>query len=594
MHQVFKARALLYAERLVVADHRSSLALAYRAYARALVGFHGAALEDLAATQINAAARKAELPKWADLIADFCMFDSQAVKIFSDPSQQQLAALLRVMMAEQSDSPGLTPKVACAESANSPECYRICDGYVIPRYYQHPDEREVQPDNGSPMVDQTIAARFTAIADLPAEVTKVIQRDRSENPARRRKIIQSLLDVQPATPADVADEIPWALMGRMLREISFYQAWRQMCPESETTGTGSIEDLPSLYADHPDAGFLRMAQASSAESRKAFRTLLETVDADGMEFQQWPLVDFLGRETNSNFRGPMFLNVAIQNRMDDVARDIVRRIQNEPNPNSVPRAKRLLAISPYHPTGRTTLIRFAWDQVRGQAADWERTSRTQSTVLVALGKQYAATNDSASARRLLKAMADVTPTAANVAALAIEYDHEGNHAAWEKTVERLVTLPDLRNRGTVHAQLVDNYMVHGEWQKARPHADAAIESGESAGLIGGASFFEAQRNWDNAEAAYRKASETDPAMSFKWYFYCKRTGHGDVKEAHKLGAKSMTDRQEQVSREPQAYMFMLTPPATYYLLAGKPEVARRYSWKSSCGPAIRFAGCMPR
>ena len=417
---------------------------------------------------------------------------------------------------------------------------------------------------------------MTAIADLPAEVTKVIQRDRSENPARRRKIIQSLLDVQPATPADVADEIPWALMGRMLREISFYQAWRQMRPESETTGTGSIEDLPSLYADHPDAGFLRMAQASSAESRKAFRTLLETVDADGMEFQQWPLVDFLGRETNSNFRGPMFLNVAIQNRMDDVARDIVRRIQNEPNPNSVPRAKRLLAISPYHPTGRTTLIRFAWDQVRGQAADWERTSRTQSTVLVALGKQYAATNDSASARRLLKAMADVTPTAANVAALAIEYDHEGNHAAWEKTVERLVTLPDLRNRGTVHAQLVDNYMAHGEWQKARPHADAAIESGESAGLIGGASFFEAQQIWDNAEAAYRKASETDPAMSFEWYFYCKRTGHGDVKEAHKLGAKSMTDRQEQVSREPQAYMFMLTPPATYYLLAGKPEVARRY------------------
>ncbi len=114
MHQVFKARALLYAERLVVADHRSSLALAYRAYARALVGFHGAALEDLAATQINAAARKAELPKWADLIADFCMFDSQAVKIFSDPSQQQLAALLRVMMAEQSDSPGLTPRVARA------------------------------------------------------------------------------------------------------------------------------------------------------------------------------------------------------------------------------------------------------------------------------------------------------------------------------------------------------------------------------------------------------------------------------------------------------------------------------------------------
>ena len=154
MHQVFKARALLYAERLVVADHRSSLALAYRAYARALVGFHGAALEDLAATQINAAARKAELPKWADLIADFCMFDSQAVKIFSDPSQQQLAALLRVMMAEQSDSPGLTPRVARAQSANCAgmlsDLRRLRDPEVLsaPRRTRSA-ARQRQPDGGS-------------------------------------------------------------------------------------------------------------------------------------------------------------------------------------------------------------------------------------------------------------------------------------------------------------------------------------------------------------------------------------------------------------------------------------------------------------
>ena len=106
MHQVFKARALLYAERLVVADHSSSLALAYRGVCTDPGRFSRASvLDDLAATQINTTARKTELPKWADLIADFCMFDSRAIKVVSDPSQQQLAALLRVMMAEQTDSP---------------------------------------------------------------------------------------------------------------------------------------------------------------------------------------------------------------------------------------------------------------------------------------------------------------------------------------------------------------------------------------------------------------------------------------------------------------------------------------------------------
>jgi hypothetical protein len=139
MHQVFKARALLYAERLVARDGKSSWALAHRAYARALVGLHGAALTDLEATQLEPSPAIVELPKWADLIADFCMFNAVALKQASEPSQQELAALLRLLIAEQSDVPGMTPRTARAESAEAPECYRITDGYLIPKYYNHPN-----------------------------------------------------------------------------------------------------------------------------------------------------------------------------------------------------------------------------------------------------------------------------------------------------------------------------------------------------------------------------------------------------------------------------------------------------------------------
>jgi hypothetical protein len=48
-HKAFKARSLLYAERAVALWPGTRSSLWTRSYARALVGFHGAALEDLAA-----------------------------------------------------------------------------------------------------------------------------------------------------------------------------------------------------------------------------------------------------------------------------------------------------------------------------------------------------------------------------------------------------------------------------------------------------------------------------------------------------------------------------------------------------------------
>ncbi len=50
-HKVCKARALLYAQRLVRLDHASASALWHRAYAEALVGLHTAALADLKAAR---------------------------------------------------------------------------------------------------------------------------------------------------------------------------------------------------------------------------------------------------------------------------------------------------------------------------------------------------------------------------------------------------------------------------------------------------------------------------------------------------------------------------------------------------------------
>src|SRR5262249_23514598 len=80
-HKGFEARALLYAERLVQRKSAGPLALWNRAYVRALVGRHQAALDDLArAAEAAGAGTPGKKPDWVPLIRAHCEFDRSALQ----------------------------------------------------------------------------------------------------------------------------------------------------------------------------------------------------------------------------------------------------------------------------------------------------------------------------------------------------------------------------------------------------------------------------------------------------------------------------------------------------------------------------------
>jgi hypothetical protein len=63
-HKAYKARSLLYAQRLVKRDKGSAWSLQHRAYSEALVGLHAAALEDLKSAREQAGAKDQTAPSW--------------------------------------------------------------------------------------------------------------------------------------------------------------------------------------------------------------------------------------------------------------------------------------------------------------------------------------------------------------------------------------------------------------------------------------------------------------------------------------------------------------------------------------------------
>ncbi len=262
-------------------------------------------------------------------------------------------------------------------------------------------------------------------------------------------------------------------------------------------------------------------------------------------------------------------------RTDDTAGELSAQARNMTPENSIPICRSLLAVSPYHPLARSRLIGYAWNDVKKDAVKWERTSATQPAVLLALSKQYAAAKDPA-ADRLLKAAAEANPTAEYIAAIAAQYAKEGKTAEWLAAMKRLAEMPDVPDRGRIRAAIIDYYLNRGQWQDAREHAEDAIKAGTTDGLVAAAGFYEAQQIWEPAEAQYRKASEEDPAAAFEWYFFCKRTGHGDEAAAHRVAAKYMNDREGLKNQNPQPHLYMQILPGAYYLLLKKPETARQF------------------
>ena len=79
--EVFAARALLYAERLVAANPDDSFACAHRAYVRTIVGLHAAALEDVKRIKDirSKHADQPALPNWYELIEPYCTFKREAL-----------------------------------------------------------------------------------------------------------------------------------------------------------------------------------------------------------------------------------------------------------------------------------------------------------------------------------------------------------------------------------------------------------------------------------------------------------------------------------------------------------------------------------
>jgi beta-lactamase regulating signal transducer with metallopeptidase domain/tetratricopeptide (TPR) repeat protein len=591
-HKVFKARALLYAQRLSHLEARPGWAKFHRAYAFALTGIHNLALDDLEAglkewRAVPEAERKPR-PPWTNWIGPLCRYDLESLDPAKPPEKwSELVHLWGCLVQElacgkaTSESPSIyDPAIEKALDVleNVPECYRVYDGLcgLAGVRVSHSCTIDNQATLG-----ENLYRRIAGMAGVPEPVLEIANQPRStpgplddmlgpvglgfeEEFRARARLIEALSE---AEESDAGGEPSWACLGHLVSELSFLQVWRRVHFIRYCFGDSADDFLQTaepLIAGHPHRAFLSTYAWDPQERREAVDQWAQ-VEPRGIEFPFRWMADVL-YDAHSQKREDVFVEM-FRNR-DDTAGDLTGELRADLPKNQYRAAKLLLKASYHSPPGRACLIDSHWDEVEYAAGQFEREGQQHPVVLMALGSRYMQLGRYADAERCLRAALTVSGDAQIYEWLAGVYGAQGDRDRWQATMKESLEQPDYGlSHGRTNEKIAWHHIGSRDWDKALPHAQQAAATYAYWGLRVAAACCEGLQDWQQAEGYLHADALRYTASRPYWYFFCRRTGKGDLEWARRVALPCLEDAER--GAEDVGFYDL----GAIYLLEGQPEKA---------------------
>lgn len=554
-HKIAKARALLYAQRLLAQRQAAAASWWHRAYAMAILGRHDGALADLAAAAKLAAPAKETPPSWVGVLDAYCRFDLGRLEELGNASA--LARLLHFGLVADGTSSTRTVSVGQDLLKVHPDCYRAWDALSSMRelgVLHHVTEAAPAHLAGN------LTRNLRALPRLPGGVAELLT-DEPLTPAQERRLLQALTAASALGQDD--DGLSWSAVAALVRETRFAQVFRRLefmlfrwsVPVGEFW-----EEAQPWVADHPYYGFLAIhTKLTPDEVKAAGKAVTAKIDVSALAVGPTVrLVTYIdGLEENRATRRGTRLTVA---HGDLVYRDVriaLGPIATRPlvigqksvvlgakvGPSverQVALARQLLEVSPHSTFARAALIELDWDKVRNQAADWEKTQ--DSDVLGYLGRRYLELGRLEDGQRCLGKYLEKCPEHWAFLAMADSYKHQNDDARWLATLEKFLELPSLGlEQARVQVDIATYYRQKKDKDKALDYAEAAAETWAEWAMRLACACNEDVQNWERAEMWVRRVSERYPSAAKEWQRWCERTGMGDLKAATELAMGRATE-----------------------------------------------------
>jgi tetratricopeptide (TPR) repeat protein len=536
-HKAFKARSLLYAERMVAREPKGVQALWNRAFARALIGMHRDALADLAAAATAGnSGNPATRPDWVDLIEAFARHDVRRLE--SAPGRQaKLAALLRSMAVQYPVGSRRALEAARRVAEVDAGCFRAYEAMCRAGGVAN---GHTATTAGLEAFAHALPETLKSIPELPQRVRDFLKRPAGSDPALYEAFEKS------SAPSDDPGEPSWGAMSHLLRETRFVQVYhrlRFMRYDWAVPVDEFWNQIRLSVAGHRFYPVLEMIAAPTRDSAKAQAAFFDRLTRLELEPVEISMIRILQGTRNRNAMRAWF---TAELHVDQVAADLSEVIQGTQPDAKVQFARMLLEVSPDSPFAIATLIEHDRSATAPQMAEWEKQAGDSPPILAALARLHTEQKKPDLAERELKRYIEQQPEYWAFQMLAANYKARGDMKRWQETLERsLGTEETGLEHVQAEVQLAGYLMEQGQWAKAKDYAEAAGESFAAMGMSCAQRCAEGMKDWPRAEQWAQRQTERYPEQAdslFRWYLFCMKTGRGNLKAARQYTQQLLQER----------------------------------------------------
>lgn len=528
---VYDARALLYAQRMIAEDPKSPLPIWHRAYARAMMGYHADALDDLAAADALAAGGNVRPPPWVALIKPLCEYNTRGLLNLAAQSRMRapLAMYMCFLTVEQSWSDSVVMEMGLAALKVDPRCLRIVDSLAGRAGVSSGHELSV---DGPLVLADLLSSHLHQLEGLPALVKAVAppQPVAYTQPATCAAVEQAFVDAGDSDSAEPS----WAALGRMLQEESFLQVYQRaqfMAIKWGVDRSGFLAAADPLIAHHPYADFVRAMKYDPYRQQARIRQAIAGMKVVDGRFTMIDIYLWSGTANDPSSEPGMPNGAILARHSDCMPGDLMEQYKVTPANLSIIDA--LEQVSPYSPQAAAIRVNTDWNSIAPNAEAWEKKFGNHPDVQAALARKYIALKKDDDAMRNLKKYIETAPDEWAYEAIANIQLRRGDEAAWLDTLKEYLTKPDY---GLTHTQvrvvIAKHYMAKGDYKTAQPWAEEAAQSWAQWAMQTAERCDTHLGQWDKAETWVRRECERY-GTPLKWYFWCRSTKHGHIDQARR-------------------------------------------------------------
>ena len=170
--------------------------------------------------------------------------------------------------------------------------------------------------------------------------------------------------------------------------------------------------------------------------------------------------------------------------------------------------------------------------------------------LTRYAQRHIAKKEFGDAERCLKKRIELSADLKGYEQLAEVYRQQGDDEKWIATLERSLEFPDYGlSHASIQVRIAKHFMSKRQYAEARPYAEQAAQTWAGWAMSCASECLEALHEWHASEEWVKNETWRYPSTRLLWYFWCRRTGRGDV-DAAKEVAQKLVD--EYSSRNPPA------------------------------------------